>query len=308
MSSGLQIVHVLSTTYAGSHFLTLQLASHTQCVSSGEFHRFRKGMDRKGQECRICPSDDECPIHKGLTSTSVDELYNKLFANLQAYDPAVSTVIDNSKKIRWAERCFRLNGVKQKYIHLIRDPRALMRRWAISLKSSEAKKKVRWRTARRCLPAFQDILRGSEANVYLWKWLYQNKAITQFLARNALDARLVTYHDLVHHSEQILESLMNWLGHEYEPDQREYWRFPHHGSVKEQYMSPPKSGKRIFDQRWREFLTVEDQQLALNHGGIRKYLAEINVRLDDANGLIGLDGCASANDADVSGQEASLRA
>lgn len=37
-----QIVYILSTNYAGSHFLALMLASHSRCASVGEVHQLRK--------------------------------------------------------------------------------------------------------------------------------------------------------------------------------------------------------------------------------------------------------------------------
>lgn len=273
-----QIVYVLSTNYAGSHFLSLQLGSHTHCASVGELHHFRRKKTRH-KACYVCSSDDVCPVFSGIQSGSVRGFYDTIFGNLAAYNSTISTVIDNSKKVRWARRFVDMPGYTKKYIHLIRDPRALVRRWMLSF-DEPTKKKMRFKTARRCWNHAWDILTGNEANVYIWDWLYENRQITNFIQKNNLDARLVTYHDLVFKADFVLSELMGWLGDEYDPEQKEYWKFVHHSSVKKSYMQPLSEGQQVFDQRWKTFLDGETQQQIWSHPEILSYLKELNICFD----------------------------
>jgi hypothetical protein len=144
-----QIAYILSTNYAGSHFLSLQLGSHSQCASIGELHHFRRNKTR-AKACYRCEKDSDCPVFSGIQGKPVRQFYDGIFDNLATYDSRISTVIDNSKKVRWAGRFLDMPGYTRKYIHLIRDPRALVRRWLLNEDTVSKKRKVRLTTARRC--------------------------------------------------------------------------------------------------------------------------------------------------------------
>jgi hypothetical protein len=279
-----QIVYVLSTNYAGSHFLALQLASHSRCASVGEFHRYRRPAATRRQACSICPDDEQCPVYRGLDEVPLRQLFDRVFANVQAVNPQVTALIDNSKKPDWAARFLDLEGFRQRYVHLVRDPRALVRRWMLCYETPAAKGKVRRLTARRCWPHLLSILRGPEDNVYVHKWAYQNRLISRFIRKNHLDARVITYQDLVQFPERILGDLMGWLGLEFEPRQLEYWTVTHHGSQKPEYMKAPAGGGRFHDLRWQQYLSPEAQQRIPAHPEVRRYLAELGITLN-ASGL-----------------------
>jgi hypothetical protein len=207
-----------------------------------------------------------------------------VFINLEALEPDVHTIIDNSKKPRWARRFINMQGVKQNYIHLIRDPRALIRRWILLYQTIQQKRIVRLKTARRCWHNSWSILTNSQVNVYIWKWLYHNRLITNFINRYNPDSRIVTYYDLVNNTDGKLSELMNWIGFDYEPEQKEYWKFTHHCAVNKKYFQAPEHGKKIFDQRWKEFLDEEEQRKVTTHPVILSYLDEIGLHLED-NGI-----------------------
>ena len=249
-----QIVFVLSTNYAGSHFLTLQLASHSRCISLGEFHRFKRRGARRRQACSICATDEQCPVFHGLADRPVLELYDRVFANIAELDPEIVTGIDNSKKPEWAARFLELSDrYDLRFIHLIRDPRALVRRWMLLYDTPPEKNKVRRRMARRCWRNGFSILSGSEANVYVHRWAYENRRIVRFLESSGVDCQLLTYRELVHEPVEKIRGLMTWIGHSFEPEQLEYWRFEHHGSQKPQYMKK-SAAANYHDLRWKEFL------------------------------------------------------
>jgi len=278
-----QIVYVLATNYSGSHFLTLQMGSHPQCASIGEPHHFRKSTWQKA--CHLCESDDICPVFRGVLGLPTTRFYSKIFDNLSEYAPQIETLIDNSKKTRWAKLFLDAHEYEKKYVHLIRDPRALVRRWLINYEDPAMKSKIRLKTARRCWQHAREILGGDEIQVFIWHWLSQNQRITDFLNQNRLDYKLVTYHDLVFDPDEVLSDLMSWLGYDYDPAQKEYWNFTHHSSVKSEYIKPPSSPEKIFDQRWKSFLTQEAQEKILNHPEIRSYIDSLGLLFDPEKGL-----------------------
>ncbi len=289
-----QIVYVLSTNYAGSHFLALQLASHSRCASVGEFHRYRRPAATRRQACSICPDDEHCPVYRGLGDAALRDLFPRVFANVQAINPQVTTLIDNSKKPDWAALFLGLGGFRQRYIHLIRDPRALVRRWMLCYDTPAAKNKVRRLTARRCWRHLPSILTGPEDNVYVHKWAYQNRLITRFLARHRLDARVVTYQDLVQFPERVLGGLMAWLGLDFEPRQLQYWTVTHHGSQKPEYMKPPAGGGRFHDLRWKQSLTPDAQQRIANHPEVKRLLAAAGITMTETGLTLHPDWYAAA--------------
>ncbi len=297
-----QIVYVLSTNFAGSHLMTLQLGSHSRCASIGELNHFRKknSVHRAANHTRInsgviggsvygachqCETDDMCPVFSGIKRQQIRYLYDTIFNNLAAINGDITTVIDSSKKVNWACSFLNPDGYTRKYIHLIRDPRAVVRRWMLSY-DAPRKKKMRIKTARRCWRHAWDILTGNEPNVYVWKWLYQNRQIQNFIKSNNLDARVVTYHDLVFKTDEVLAELMNWIGYGYETNQKNYWSFVHHGSVKSLYMQPPANNEKIYDQRWKSFLSDEVQNKILKHRHINLFLERNGLVLDAENGLL----------------------
>lgn len=280
-----QIVYILSTNYAGSHLLALQLGSHSRCLSIGELHHLRR-KDTPYRVCSLCPAEESCPVFAGVRGQPAERFYDLIFQNLSRTYPQVETVIDNSKKVRWASRFLQQPGYTMKYIHLIRDPRALVRRWMVTFKPLE-KFRRRLKTARRCWRHSWEILAGEEWRAYLWHWLYQNQQLTSFLEQNHLDFQVVTYRDLVFEADAVLGGLMKWLGYEYEPGQKEYWNFPHHGSVKKNYMKPPADGTILYDQRWKEELDEQIQRRIYQDSSLRAYLKKIDLLYDSEQGLIG---------------------
>lgn len=237
--------------------------------------------------CYFCENDDVCPLFTGLWDRPIRELHEGALANLVSYKEQADTLIDNSKHVRWARRFLNETGLEQKYIHLIRDPRALVRRWLLYYDTEKARARIRRRMARRCWPHAWEILRCSDAEVCLWLWLYRNRLTTDFIRRHGLNARVVTYSDLACDPGAVLPGIMDWLGHEFEPGQESYWRFVHHGSFKPKYIEPPKEGARIFDQRWKDFLDEKTQDAIFTHPGVSSYLDELGVEFDEAKGLTG---------------------
>ncbi len=278
------VVTILGTNYSGSHFLSLLLGAHSQAMHIGEVKHLRRThrTDRSSLDCHLCEDAANCPVLKGINPQTIDRVYDLIFANLG--DSPVSTLIDTSKKITWAKRFLRCDSMRMKYIHLIRDPRALARRMMLTADTPRKRLHIRWKTARRRPRSFFRILLGSQYTVYRYKWLCENEEISGFLNAHNLDYAVVTYQDLARSTAQELRRLDSFLDLDYEPDQLEYWRFQHHGTQKPTYEWIKQQKTRYFDTRWKTFVPATVQQAICEDPVVKRYLERQNLAFD-ADGL-----------------------
>jgi hypothetical protein len=203
------------------------------------------------------------------------QVYDIVFGNV---DPAKTYLVDNSKYVRWAERFIgRPTPFAMKYIHMIRDPRALVRRWWTGpLNNLRRRIRLRYKTARRypryALPAIFSSVPG------VYKWLGQNEHITNFIRVNKLDHILITYRDLAKDPVGELKRVQEWIGEPFEPGQIDYAAHDLHGSSKPEYEK--KSGS-MFDVRWKNDLSEDVRNRIFNHPQVRRYLGELGLKIDD---------------------------
>jgi hypothetical protein len=270
-----KIVYILSTNYSGSHLLSLLIGSHSRYQHIGEVKGLGKNINPTRQYCGICDGHENCPVLMGVTADNIDRVYDIVFSNI---DSGIYGLVDTSKKTTWARRFLADKHYEKKFIFLIRDPRSLVRRWLVDEKIDLFRERLK---LIKYPPRYMNMaLTGDAADVYVGKWLQQNWKILNFIRKNSLDCFTLTYHDLVVKEFEILTNLMAWLGDKYEPGQEEYWNFTHHGSAKYQY----KDTKTInLDCRWKEYLSVEQQEKIFNHKGIKYFLNECGL-------LMGADG------------------
>jgi hypothetical protein len=273
-----QVLFILATNYVGSHYLSLQVGSHSKAEHVGEIVRLDESRVRK-EPCYICGTFTKCPLYQGIEPGKVEHIHEQIFSNL---GDETQLLVDNSKKIYWAERFLRNVAFEKKFVHLIRDSRALVRRFDLDFNTLGK----RWHQRRKVLrtqPALApSLLFATRRQIYLHKWLQQNQAITTFLRQHGLDYYLMTYRDLATNTASELEKLMSWLGLNYEPSQIEYWNFEHHGSQKPEYdWIKEKRVSRYFDTRWRDYLSPAEQDYCVNHPRVRAYLDSIGVRVID---------------------------
>ncbi len=276
-----QVLFILSTNYAGSHYASLLLGSHSCAAHLGEAKRLRK-PDRPKPVCSAC-GDAECALFRGVTHENLDRLYQQVFENV---GPGITLLVDNSKQPRWARRFLgRTPGTpgapgtpyRLRFLHLIRDPRALVRRWTLDHPTFGLRLDERLRLARKAPGLALPVLLSPQRRVWVYKWLAQNQAITRFLRENRLDHRVLTYRDLALETERELRRLDEWLGLPFEPGQIEYWRFPHHGSQKAAYEWVKQRPERFLDTRWREFLSPAESDAIRRSPRIAAYLAELGL-------------------------------
>ena len=118
--------HNLSTNFAGSHFPSLMLGSHSRAQHVGEVRRLHK-RPRTKQPCFLCEASGECELFRDIDADGLEDLWPTLLSRVEE---KILVLIDNSKKPSWAARFLADDRHEKKYIHLVRDPRALIRRWA----------------------------------------------------------------------------------------------------------------------------------------------------------------------------------
>jgi sulfotransferase family protein len=273
MSFPRTVVTILSTNFAGSHFLSSMLGSHSRAEHLGEVRHLRKRSRTSQVACSRCHREGvECPLFRGVDSSNIEDVYDIVFSNCADQK---SVLIDNSKAAWWAARFLGRRSPRMKYIHLIRDPRALVRRWWYVPGITFGKRLELRRQTAMNFPrlAIQAAFSPTPA---LYKWLGQNRAITSLIRRHALDHIVITYRDLALHPEDEVRRAQEWIGAPFEPGQLEYWKHKIHGSQKEEY---EKGRSGFFDTRWKNDLPPATQRRIAASGPVRRYLKDIGLRL-----------------------------
>lgn len=268
------IVYILSTDFAGSHFLSLMLGSNSKAMHLGEVKHLNKPGVRMRWVCYVCEQKGECQIMAGISPDNIDQIYDTIFSRI---DPVKTTLIDASKQIAgWTDRFVDRQDYDRKYIHLIRDPRALVRRWAGNSNYKRQLKRRKSVAQRWPLPAF-----SRSYDVYTHLWLAENLDITEFLTNHNAPSILVTYEDLALHTDRELKRLCDFIGLTFEPAQMDYWNFEHHGTQKKDYAG---KHERSFDLRWKEFLKPQEIARILANEKVNRYLVAQDLKYDE-NGI-----------------------
>lgn len=275
----LQVVFILSTNYAGSHLLAQLLGAHPLCRSVGELHNFEKFRARPDGQRNVGNDYASNAAFAGLGEVREDRWHRTIFDNVRALEPRISTLIDNSKKPWWAEKFKTNESFRSTYVHLVRDPRALVRRWLRSYTTARTRRQQRIRLARARPRLLGTSLCGDDVDVYLHKWLVANEEITRFIDRAGQSANLITYHDLVVNTSSSLAALMKVLGLTFDEQQLRYGRAQQMGTYKRDYAALLERSRIELDIRWREELSSEQQRRIETNDAIRAYLARCGLRM-----------------------------
>ena len=280
------VVTILSTNYAGSHFLSFLLGSHPRSVHLDEVRHFQRSRTGRRSDCRICGTIERCPIVRNVQAAGVDSVYRQIHANLRedGQDPLV--MIDTSKKVAWARRFVGDTTFRHKYVHLIRDPRALVRRWLLTHRTFKASLHLRRKAALRGDRLRPRLLLAPQWEVCAYKWLQANQQIAEFIAQHQLDCQVVTYSDLATNSIAELRRLMNWIGLPFAERQLRYWQAEHHvGAAEGNYAWIEKQNKTgHVDVRWRDTLEPAIREAITRNSDISGCLERHSLRFTD-NGL-----------------------
>jgi hypothetical protein len=175
-------------------------------------------------------------------------------------------LIDNSKKLSWMQHHQPEDSFAKKYLHIVRDPRGMFFSW---LQRGRTTKPSHW--AKRTL------------------------AIHEGLSPFGGDSKLVLYNELAERPEATLQEIDSWLGISYEPTQREYWRFDHHGYGQNGATLAFMTGaggadatfyesnarRQFHDLRWREQLDVPAQRKVTEDASVQSVLEELRLRFTE---------------------------
>ena len=268
------VLFILSTPYAGSHYLSLMLGSHSQSLHLGEMKRVCLRPNIKdSRECTFNRGN----ILKGLGPEHTERVFETIFSRAE---PQVRLLVDNTKRVHWAERFLTNSNYDKKFIHLIRDPRAIIRRFAMR---SRFRKKLRerWKIFREVPEVRASIFFVREHVVWLYSWLRKNREITDFLAAHQLDHHVVTYRDLARDPGTEVRRVMEWTGLNYEPGQLEYWNFDHVGTEKRAYEWVKEQKTTFIDLRWQTELPAAAQEACRRDSYVASYIASLSLRMVD---------------------------
>lgn len=271
-----KLVFILSSNFSGSHFLSLLLGSHSRALHLGE----TKNLVKETISCCLCGNTSDCELFRNIEYLKKDNLYPTLFN--RAGDE-IHILVDTSKKIKWASQFSNIQeDYEIKFIHLVRDPRALVRRWKLTYSTPFKRLKQRKKVIRTFIKKISKLLFIDQETIYLYKWLNQNQQITQFILENDFESQVVTYHDLTTKTSEIVTNLMLWLGQQYEPSQLEYWNFQHHGTEKHQYewIKANKITTHV-DLRWKDELTPEQNTFITNNTDVKNYIHSLGLQQHD---------------------------
>ncbi|MAE68043.1 MAG: hypothetical protein CMJ18_27655 [Phycisphaeraceae bacterium] len=186
------ILNIISTAYSGSTWVNMMLGSHSQSFSVGEMKRIFKAEQA---QCSIHGSD--CPIWSRF-DLHADE---SPFAQIARLAGRRVLVVNNARKQVPAHDDAALHT---RFIHLIRDGRAVVASYLRKSEGESAFRAARW-------------------------WRHGVRRNRRFLNRHPAGDRIdVCYERLCREPEPTLRDICRFLDLDFEPSMLEYWKHVEH--------------------------------------------------------------------------------
>ncbi len=188
----LTVVNIISTGLSGSTWINLLLGSHPQGFSIGEMRDVRK-LNKA-----VCVLHDEaCPVWSKFDATS-DVNW---FRQIETLTGKTVLVLNNGRKFMQMQYD---GGARVKYIHLVRDGRAV----AASMMRKYTDRSI-WKASR------------------LWK--HDVKRNERLINRQPKgDCYEMIYEKVKADTPGELERFCDWLGVAFDPGMVEFWNTDHH--------------------------------------------------------------------------------
>lgn len=282
-----QVVILLGTNYCGSHLLSHLLSAHSRCLGVGEIHRYQQLIEQ-GSTAPVVSEYNASPLFNGLDGLPVQTWHQTLatrYAQSSGVDHPV--IIDNSKKVRWVKRLADAQDLEIRLVHLIRDPRALVLRWLNTYDSDKRRRRQRMRVAKRVPTRAPQILAGDWTTVFIYKWLRENRQIQRFIEKQGYPHAVVTYHDMVFDTPDMLSALMPKLGLEYEPGQLQFGQGNTLGTTKTAHAEAVKQSEIRPDLKWHTQLHPGAAASVTANRDVQDFLTQLSLRCGD-KGLVPL--------------------
>lgn len=279
---------ILGTNYSGSHLLSHLLSAHSSCLGVGELHRYQQLVE-SGRSAPVVSEYDSSPIFTGLSDLPVEQWYGTLlqrFAETEAVTTPV--IVDNSKKVRWVRLVSKSENLDLRLVHLIRDPRALVLRWLSTYDTEKRRRTQKLRVAKRVPTRAAQILAGDWVNVFTYKWLRENRQISQFLATSGLPHTTVTYHDMVFDTEPMLQRVMPELDLVFESGQLKFGEAGQFGTTKTAHAEAVRQSEIRPDVKWHTQLDPRAAAAVVANSDVKGYLAGLGLRCGE-DGLVAAD-------------------
>jgi len=232
------------------------LGSNSRAQYLGELNRMFRD---DAEACSLCTKRGQwCPVFHNMDKVRPRDVHQVLLERTER-----QVIVDNSKSLTWARKSLD-RPFDKRFIHLLRDPRAVVYSW-----------QRRGRT------------KGIE------QWIEENYAIRQFLTDAGLDYRVVTYNELADHTDETMERLCSWLGLAYEQRQMVYWEFEHHGagrngataSFLRDYVASDEAyyaehrRQAFHDKRWQSELETDVKEAILRSPRLQQFLDDFRITL-----------------------------
>lgn len=279
------VVFVLSANFSGSHYLSLLVGSHPSAAHLGEVKNLVKASNigrepdeqiEATRQCHVCGENRHCQLFRDIHTVPASRVYQNLF---ERADAGIELLVDISKKPGWAAQFLDQDDFECRFVHLLRDPRALVRKWLLYYATAGQRRWQRQKLMRNQPARLFRLMLAPQWSVYVQKWLQQNRAISEFIAQARQPACILTYRDLVCDTQRTLPALMQWLGLEYRDSQLRYWEHEHHGTRKPGYDRIGQDTERYFDLRWQDDLPRDIQRKIALSPNVLTYLDALDVEL-----------------------------
>lgn len=283
-----RVVILLGTNYSGSHLLSHLVSAHSQCFGVGELHRYEQ-LIGTSKQAPVVSQYDASPLFHNLAELPVVDWYATLAQRFGAeHKIAAPLVVDNSKKVKWVKRVTRGQQLDLRLVHLIRDPRALVLRWLNTYDSDKRRRTQRLRVAKRVPSRALQILTGSWIDVFIYKWLRENRQISDFMAHSKTAHAVVTYRNVVFDTQATLEKLMPRLGLEFEEAQLRFGEGNTFGTTKTAHADAVRQSEIRPDLKWQTQLDKSALRVIESNKDVARYLAQLGLNL-------GEDGLTTSN-------------